>query len=171
MKKIGPLLLAAGFVMLGGEAMADPTIPAGDEVQYTFTRLSPGNPVTFVYDSPTFIDVVQNGPGFVFTPTSCGGCSGSNNGTAVFAESDGSFDDVVAGGEGTLFLGNDTFTSLGEHASLAPGGATLDVVLVSTAVPEPSAWALMLAGLGGIGLVLRRAKRKLGVTFTQALAD
>jgi PEP-CTERM motif len=171
MKKIGPLLLAAGFVMLGGEVMADPAIPAGDDVQYTFTRLSPGNPVTFMYDSPTFIDVVQNGPGFVFTPTSCSGCEGFNSGTVVFSESNGSFDDVVAGGEGTLFFGNGAFTSLGEHTSFAPGGVTLDVLLVPTAVPEPSGWVLMLAGLGGVGLVLRQAKRKLGVAFAQALAD
>jgi hypothetical protein len=32
-------LLATGFVVFGGAAMADPVIPVGDEVQYTFTRL------------------------------------------------------------------------------------------------------------------------------------
>jgi hypothetical protein len=171
MRTIEALLLATGFVMFGGAAMADPVIPAGDDVQYTFTRLTPGNPVTFVYDSPTFVDVVQNEPGFIFTPTSCTGCAGFTSGNVQFVESNGSFDDVFAGGEATLFLGNNAFTTLGEHSSLAPGGSTLDVELVSaTAVPEPATWALMLSGLGGMGLVVRRMKRKQGFTSARAVA-
>ena len=34
------------------------------------------------------------------------------------------------------------------------------LVTVSEAVPEPSAWAMMLLGLGGLGLVLRASRRK-----------
>ena len=33
---------------------------------------------------------------------------------------------------------------------------------LTMAVPEPSSWALMILGLGGAGLALRQAKRKLG---------
>lgn len=36
------------------------------------------------------------------------------------------------------------------------GGVSLRI----TAVPEPATWAMMLVGLGGLGAVLRRAKRK-----------
>jgi hypothetical protein len=159
-------LLATGFVMLGGAAMADPTIPAGDEVEYTFTRLTPGNPVTFVYDSPSFVDVVQNEPGFLFTPTSCTGCAGFTSGNAQFVESNGSFDDVIVGGEATLFLGNNAFTSLGVHNSLAPSGSTLDVELIPatvSAAPEPATWAMMLIGFGGLGATMR-GRRKWAAT-------
>ena len=34
---------------------------------------------------------------------------------------------------------------------------------IASAAPEPSTWALMVAGIGGIGLVLRRAKKAMGM--------
>ena len=39
-----------------------------------------------------------------------------------------------------------------------------------SAAPEPSTWLLMFAGIGGIGLMLRQAKRKMGFRFKDALA-
>ncbi len=39
-----------------------------------------------------------------------------------------------------------------------------------SAAPEPSTWLLMFAGIGGIGLTLRQAKRKMGVGAKDALA-
>lgn len=38
------------------------------------------------------------------------------------------------------------------------------------ACPEPSTWLLMLAGVGGIGLAFRQAKRKHGFRFKDAFA-
>ena len=38
----------------------------------------------------------------------------------------------------------------------------------SPPLPEPSTWALMLFGIGGIGLMLRRAKRISGFKFKDA---
>jgi hypothetical protein len=38
------------------------------------------------------------------------------------------------------------------------------------AAPEPSTWALMLARIGGIGLVFCHAKKHLGFTFARAIA-
>jgi hypothetical protein len=40
--------------------------------------------------------------------------------------------------------------------------------ILAAPVPEPSAWALMLLGIGAIGVVLRRAKRKYGVSLADA---
>ena len=39
-----------------------------------------------------------------------------------------------------------------------------------TGVPEPSTWLLMFAGLGGIGLMLRRAKQTVGFRFKDAFS-
>ena len=37
-----------------------------------------------------------------------------------------------------------------------------------SAAPEPSTWALMIAGIGGIGLMLRRARKTMGFRFKDA---
>jgi len=39
-------------------------------------------------------------------------------------------------------------------------GNLLDEIVVSTAVPEPATWAMMLIGFGGIGLMMRGSRRK-----------
>jgi hypothetical protein len=41
---------------------------------------------------------------------------------------------------------------------------------VTSATPEPSAWALLMLGVGGIGLMLRRAKRTAGARWRDGLA-
>jgi len=38
-----------------------------------------------------------------------------------------------------------------------------------SATPEPSTWLLMIAGLGGVGLVLRQARRTTGLRLTDAI--
>ena len=39
-----------------------------------------------------------------------------------------------------------------------------------SAAPEPSTWVLMVAGIGGVGLMLRRAKQTMGFRFKDALS-
>jgi choice-of-anchor C domain-containing protein len=58
------------------------------------------------------------------------------------------------------------FLATGSSTTLAFASATgtafgpaLDNVSVSAAVPEPTSWALMLVGFGGLGAVLRRQRR------------
>ena len=40
---------------------------------------------------------------------------------------------------------------------------------IASAAPEPSTWLLMIAGIGGIGLMLRRAKQTMSFKFKDAL--
>lgn len=44
------------------------------------------------------------------------------------------------------------------------------VVSGVSAAPEPSTWALMLAGVAGIGLMFRRVRKTMGFRFRDALA-
>jgi PEP-CTERM motif len=64
---------------------------------------------------------------------------------------------LVSGQDGSgavLYSGTGTdFSLLDADVRMTVSG---DVV---AAVPEPETWALMLAGLSGIGLVLRRARK------------
>lgn len=59
-----------------------------------------------------------------------------------------------------------TFKTAGGHLTFTEQGPSdqegnlLDNVLLSTAVPEPAAWALMLVGIGGLGASLRAGGRK-----------
>ena len=39
----------------------------------------------------------------------------------------------------------------------------------TSAVPEPATWLLMIAGIGGIGLILRRAKKEYGFKWKELL--
>ena len=65
--------------------------------------------------------------------------------------------------QGSVPTGN----AYGELAS--PGGFGVGTFTVSAA-PEPSTWLLMFAGFGGIGLMLRQTKRKLGLRLKSAVA-
>jgi hypothetical protein len=51
------------------------------------------------------------------------------------------------------------------------GGPVEDLTFaIASATPEPSTWLLMIGGLGGIGLMLRRAKKTTGLRFKDAFA-
>ena len=73
------------------------------------------------------------------------------------------------------------FTFAGVNPQIVPPNGTpvsgdynaaIDAVTISTvsAVPEPSTWLLMIAGIGGIGLMLRRAKQTMGFRFKDAVS-
>ena len=52
----------------------------------------------------------------------------------------------------------------------ADNTVTVSAVSSVSAAPEPSTWLLLFAGIGGIGLMMRKAKRKMGFRFKDAFA-
>jgi hypothetical protein len=55
-----------------------------------------------------------------------------------------------------LGTGSDTLTF---NAQNNPGYLALDNVSLSTGVPEPATWAMMLIGFGAVGVAIRRSRR------------
>jgi hypothetical protein len=56
------------------------------------------------------------------------------------------------------------------YETLILGATVVSPSAVVSGVPEPSIWILMFAGIGGIGLMLRRARGKMGRAVTSAAA-
>lgn len=56
-------------------------------------------------------------------------------------------------------LGPGVYTAWVLDGDGAPGTAPYQLNFALSAVPEPGAWTLLLAGMGGLGLMLRRARQ------------
>jgi hypothetical protein len=70
------------------------------------------------------------------------------------------------------FAGQNGMPAIG--VSTQQGNSPIDqiaesgVVTIASAAPEPSDWALMLLGIGGIGYMFRRAKKAYNLTFARS---
>jgi hypothetical protein len=143
-------------------------------VRYDFTALSsddvgPGfGTITgsFSYTAPTFVT-----PDVFVPAASMSDCTYlSTTGTAS-CSSEGFYNTIMPGYDTIIFSGNtpggsvgvyyyfdpSAFGNDGTYSSLLFGStqaATLQVTSSST--PEPTSWALMMIGIGGIGAVMRR---------------
>ena len=83
-------------------------------------------------------------------------CTGASNGLAIGASASGTFNLSFANLPATLILSDFSVRYQGidsKTLSIVGGSASGTPV---TAVPEPAAWAMMLAGFGLIGTALRR---------------
>ncbi|MEW5686147.1 MAG: PEPxxWA-CTERM sorting domain-containing protein [Pseudomonadota bacterium] len=71
----------------------------------------------------------------------------------------GDFSDQIRG-NGGAFGSVDIFSLVGFSTASSLGDGESSITTVNTAVPEPATWALMIAGFGGAGVVLRRRRRE-----------
>lgn len=63
------------------------------------------------------------------------------------------------GGGGSFLAASATNRFLESPRNLFNGSATIDLFSVTGGVPEPSSWAMLITGFGGIGTMLRRRRR------------
>ena len=85
-------------------------------------------------------------------------------GGAVYTDGDYQLDFDIGS---TAYAGTATVTNEGTEItsiSYDPVGGSV------SAAPEPSTWLLMIAGIGGIGLMLRRTKKTMGFRSGDALS-
>lgn len=129
----------------------------------------PGFTLSFDFSGDTFseadietpisdvaVTITNHGGGerLVFTENPPGGDTGPFAGSLDLVNSSGSdltFEPTFAGGH-NLYAeidGDSGAQNFGNYLALAGG-----------AVPEPAGWAMMLIGLGGLGMVLRNARRR-----------
>ena len=79
------------------------------------------------------------------------------------AESAGLADVLTDFSQGVITTNKSSYKPLSETLSF-------NVLPAVSAAPEPSTWLLMFAGIGGIGLMLRRAKKTMSFRFKDAFA-
>ena len=57
------------------------------------------------------------------------------------------------------------FHAAAGETAVGDDGTSIAITSAVSAAPEPSTWLLMIAAIGGVGLMLRRAKKTMGFRF------
>jgi hypothetical protein len=134
---------------------------SGNTLNYTFT-IAPGTTdvlrVTdgFVDTEQFAVAVFDPATGLDVQPTSAPGDTGAD---VLNCWSCAFFDPEHRWSTGEYILGAGSYIVSGA-AIVSPFGAGAGAIELG-AVPEPATWAMMLAGFGGLGVMMRRARRKL----------
>ncbi|MDP3747530.1 MAG: PEPxxWA-CTERM sorting domain-containing protein [Phenylobacterium sp.] len=171
-----PLTLAAGWTLGGdaslltgtsglGAAPAFGPLDPGDDDPTRYLSVQAGQVATFTapnvsrvslyigslddYNSITFY--LKGGGTQVITGLQLGAISGANDGDRQQADTNGRF----------------TFYSTENIVGFDLNSTTnsFEVSNIGAAVPEPATWAMMIIGFGGVGGMLRSARRKQAVAF------
>ena len=127
------------------------------------------NSVTLTAGGPNLLQQVW---GFIPAPSGSD-TSQYNDGTSVNALN---FGGVTVGSNDTYFqtfatVPGESYTYTFNFVQNDPPQNGYIVETDSGGVPEPSAWLLMVAGIGGIGLLMRHTKKDLGDRFKGRFAE
>lgn len=118
-----------------------------------------------VFDTIRYDRNLPNGVGVVelcFTVGNCTGGGSAGDGVQIGGSTAGRFSlDFGASNLPTLTLSNLHVRYQGITAPGIIGGSGTGSYVPPPAVPEPGTWAMMLLGFGGVGVTLRRTRRRL----------
>ena len=180
------------FLLAAAVAAATLSFGSAHAANYTFDFAGPG----LIADGSFATSNVANGDGS-FDITSISGVADGLAITGLVAPTandvspDGifDFDNKLFSGNPVFDINGVLFNTAAEEINIyangasnyldakAAGGVLTDggtpgtfVINGVSAVPEPSTWLLMIAGIGGIGLMLRRAKQTMGFRFRDAFS-
>ena len=152
---------------LVAHAAPDPEGYDGSSGSFTDTNIVSGASFADSYDFVTAggvfnVTVDTASPGFDFTKVLLNGVALSTVVPDIFYSA---LDVPVS-------AGTQVVTVDGSYAGPATGSYSGDVHFTPTvsAAPEPASWLLMFAGLGGIGLMMRRARDRMGVRIKDVFA-
>jgi hypothetical protein len=145
-------------------------------VHYAFeftSAYAPGTPISFEYTAPGFIDVNQSFAAAAvdacasYPGTTCGVMEFFPDSGSLISSGDDLFDAIGfnflqgGGGAGSYhYFADGAFGQAGVHVVANDDGRAR--LTVTTSVPEPATWAMMLLGFSGLGAALRVRRR--GVT-------
>lgn len=114
---------------------------------------------------------ICGGAGGLFTSISSGACGGGSGGFGgggggggYSGGGGGGFSGggggayAGGGGGGSFLAASATDAVLTAGANTGDGSASIDLFSVTGGVPEPSSWAMLITGFGGIGAMLRRRR-------------
>jgi hypothetical protein len=141
------------------------------DFSYTFTNTNPSvsNLTAFGFTTdPTLLALSGTGMFFYLNPVSFPGgfdvdaCASSSNNNCPAADGQG---DLFAGTFELTFAGDTSSITLdnfvARYASLTElGGGSGEGTPITPPVPEPATWAMMLLGFTGIGVALRRSRKR-----------
>ena len=123
----------------------DPNVSGASITSTVFNGTSSGN--------------IANGRSVELCFTAGPNCAGgASNGVDIGGSTSGTFTLNFTGNAGDITLSNLNTRIL----SIAGAGNVTSATGITTAVPEPGTWALMLIGFGAMGVSLRRSRRKQG---------
>src|SRR5690606_10389292 len=121
-----------------------------------------GNSSTGLYGHAGMGDNYPEGVGVLdvcFKATANGNCTGGQQGLLSGESASGTLALTFAGTPGSITL--DNFTTRCQLTSPKVNGADSGVGIgtpITSAVPEPATWALMILGFGAVGMGMRRRK-------------
>jgi PEP-CTERM motif-containing protein len=129
---------------------------SGDTEDFTFTLTDPGIlRITDGFNDGDQFEVTVNGVTSLASPGIFTGNNILDCWDCVFV-----YPDISATySHATYYLGPGSYTVTGD-VTVSPFGSGAGAIMLGGPVPEPTTWALMLAGFGGLGAVLRRSRRR-----------